>query len=210
MQDKLDCQHNFCGWSYLFKGTEGKDLWNLLSSPPRPSQGQPSHPSWVRHTKMDIIRTESTSSLSSCFLPCISLSISCLPFPVPPPPSAMTDPLWSPRLLTPRRPHMVLACTLITGSAEARHPPSTSTLVLCPSDPQCTSSQWKTLDQEQVETGKISTWQSLPALNYISVSTRQCPHIFLPFFQPLHSLSAPFQIRRMATGLVAEKNKEKR
>ena len=65
------------------------------------------------------------------------------------------------------------------------------------------------LDREQVETGKISTWQSLPALNYISVSTRQCPHIFLPLFHPLHSLSVPFQIGRMATSLVAEKNKEK-
>lgn len=74
MQDKLDCQHNFCGWSYLFKGTEEKDLWNLLSSLPRPSHKQPSHSSWVRHTKMDVIRTESTSSLSSCFLPYFSPS----------------------------------------------------------------------------------------------------------------------------------------
>lgn len=190
MQDKLDCQHNFCGWSYLFKGTEEKDLWSLLSSPPRPSQGQPSHSSWVRHTKMDIIRTESTSSLSSCFLPCISVSISCLHFPVPPPPSAMTDPLWSPRLLSPWRPHMVLACMLITGSAELDTHHQHWLLFYAHQTHSAHHLSEKLLDEEQVETGKISTWQSLPALNYISVSTRQCPHIFLPLFHPLQSFSS--------------------
>lgn len=203
MQDKLDCQHNFCGWSYLFKGTEGNDLWNLLSSSPKPSQEQSSHSSWVSHAKMDTLRTESFP-LS---LPCVSLSITLLPFPVPPPAYAIADLCGVPDFRL-GRPHIVLACTFITGSAEARHPPLTSTLVLCLSDPQCTSSQRETLGPGTSRNRKNKFMTVTPCLNYISVSPDNA-HIFLPLFHSLHSLKAPFQIGRTATGLVAEKNEEK-
>ena len=157
MQDKLDCQHNFCGWSYLFKGTEEKDLWNLLSSPLKPSQEQWSHSSWVRHAKMDTVRTESTSSLSSL---CFSLHHSS-PF------------------------HCLSSCICYDGSSvesqtsDSREAPHRASLQevqrldihhwhrLLYYAHQTHSAHHlseKLLDQEQVETGKISSWQLLPVL----------------------------------------------
>lgn len=115
-------------------------------------QTKPSFPGWDVWTQMQmLIRAKWTPSRSLPLSNALSYSL----HPTPsfcPSSSTCFDrlltsqlPLWSPRLLAPWRHHILLDCTLTTGCAQSRHPPSTPSFILCPRDSQCTSSQWNVL-----------------------------------------------------------------
>lgn len=156
----------------------------MLSSPPRPSQEQSSHSSWVRHAKMDTVRTESTSSLSSL---CFSLHHAS-PFPCPSSCICYDGSSAESQTSDSREAHIVLACTFIQEAQRLDIHRATSTLVLCLSDPQCTTSQRETLGPG-TSRSRISSWQSLPVLIIFPFPPDNA-HIFLPLFHSLHSLSS--------------------
>lgn len=167
-----------------------------MSSTPRPSQVFPDEMHRVR-CKYDTIGAKHTPSPSSSLLPSLALSISL-------PPPLLFPSLWQIADFT-----ATTAEFQTPGSLKASHPAKTARplpdvlsldihhqhQVLYYAHKTCSSHHVneKLLDQETGEAEKVNAWQSLPALNCISLLPLDLS-LPLPFLLLSLFLSAVFQL----------------